>query len=90
MVLAQETKVVEILKRAKKFQSGEGVSAFESESNVREEVNRRTHKAGYTDRDGQPKVSRNNSAGNGDVYRSYDRKKYAENYDRIFRKPKNA
>ena len=47
---------MEILKRAKQFQSGEGVSAFESETNVREEVNRRTHKAGYTDRDGQPRT----------------------------------
>jgi len=57
---------LEILKRAKEFQSGEGVSAFESEANVREEVNRRTHKAGYTDRDGQPKTSRQTSYGKGD------------------------
>ena len=33
---------------------GEIVSPTESQSNVKEEVNRRTHKAGYTDRDGQP------------------------------------
>jgi len=46
---------LEILKRAREFQSGEGISAFESESNVREEVNRRSFKAGYTDRDGQPR-----------------------------------
>lgn len=39
---------MEILKRAKGFQSGEGVSAFESEANVREEVDRRSAKAGYT------------------------------------------
>ena len=45
---------MEILKRAKSFQSGEGVSAFESEANVREEVNRRSHKAGYTTREGNP------------------------------------
>lgn len=45
---------MEILKRAKGFQSGEGVSAFESEANVREEVNRRTCKAGYTNREGGP------------------------------------
>ena len=62
------------------------VPASESESSIKEEVNRRTCKAGYTDRDGQPKVSRSNGAGKGDVPRPYDRKKYAENYDRIFRK----
>ncbi len=45
---------MEILKRAKGFQSGEGVSAFESESNVKEEVTRRAHKAGYCTRDGNP------------------------------------
>ena len=45
---------MEILKRAKGFQSGEGVSFLESESNVREEVNRRSAKAGYTTRDGNP------------------------------------
>ncbi len=77
---------MEILKRAKEFQSGEGVSVFESEANVREEVNRRSYKAGYTDRDGQQMISRNNGVGKGDVPRPYDRKKYGENYDRIFRK----
>ena len=66
------------------------VPATESESSIKEEVNRRTYKAGYTDRDGQPKRSRNNGAGKGDVPRKCDYKKYAENYDRIFRKPKNA
>ena len=45
---------MEILKRARGFQSGEGVSFLESESNVREEVNRRSCKAGYTTRDGNP------------------------------------
>ena len=48
MALVKETKVLEILKRAREFQSGEGVSAFESEANVREEVLRRSAKAGYT------------------------------------------
>ena len=43
-----EDNVLEILKRAREFQSGEGVSAFESEANVREEVDRRSAKAGYT------------------------------------------
>ncbi len=75
---------MEILKRAKQFQSGEGISAFESEANVKEEVNRRTFKAGYTDRDGQPRISRNSGAGKGDVPRPCNMKKYRENYARIF------
>lgn len=45
---------MEILKRAKGFQSGEGVSAFESEANVKEEVMRRSAKAGYTTKNGEP------------------------------------
>lgn len=45
---------MQILKRAKNSEL-EIVSASESEVNVREEVNRRTCKAGYTDRDGQMK-----------------------------------
>jgi hypothetical protein len=54
MVLVTETEVLEILKRAKGFQSGEGVSAFESESNVREEVIRRGYKAGHCNSQGGP------------------------------------
>ena len=54
MVLAKEIKVLEILKRAKGFQSGEGVSFLESEANVREEVIRRSCKAGYTNSEGGP------------------------------------
>ena len=72
---------MQIINRAKGFQSGEGISVFESESNVREEVNRRSCKAGYTDRDGQPI---NNGAGKGDVPRPCNMKKYRENYERIF------
>ena len=72
---------MEILKRAKGFQSGEGISAFESESNVKEEVNRRSYKAGYTDRDGQPR-----GAGKGDAPRPVNKRRYDENYDRIFKK----
>ena len=74
---------MEILKRAK-GDSGEVVPWNESESNLKEEVNRRSHKAGYTDRDGQPKGSRNNGAGKGDVPRPCDMNKYRENYARIF------
>lgn len=75
---------MEILKRAKGFQSGEGVSFTESESNVREEVNRRTFKAGYTDRDGQPKTTRVTSYSKGDSRRPENLKKYRENYVKIF------
>lgn len=74
---------MQILKRAKNSEL-EIVSASESEVNVREEVNRRTCKAGYTDRDGQPKVSRNNSAGKGDVCRPMNKKLYDQNYERAF------
>ncbi len=56
----------------------------ESESNLKDEVNRRTCKAGYTDSDGQPKISRNNSAGKGDVARPTNKKLYDQNYQRIF------
>ena len=56
----------------------------ESESNIKDEVNRRTYKAGYTDRDGQPKISRNNGAGKGDVQRPTNKKLYDQNYEKIF------
>ncbi len=45
---------MQILKRAKNAEM-DIVSVTESESNIRDEVNRRTWKAGHTDRDGQPK-----------------------------------
>jgi len=57
----------------------------ESEKNVREEVNKRTHRAGYTDRDGQPKTSRATSYGKGDSFRPVNKKLYDENYRRIFK-----
>ncbi len=72
---------MEILKRAKGFQSGEGVSVFESESNVREEVIRRGVKAGRCNSDGSP-----TGAGKGDTRRPCNMEKYRENYDKIFRK----
>jgi len=74
---------LEILKRAK-GDSGEVVPWNESESNLKEEVNRRSHKAGYTDRDGQPIISRSNGAGKGDVARACNKKQYDRNYERIF------
>lgn len=52
MALASETYVLEIIKRAKS--GGEIVDWNEGEANVREEVNRRTCKAGYTNREGEP------------------------------------
>lgn len=67
---------MEILKRTK---GAEVVPSTESESNVKEEVNRRTHKAGYTDRDGQPLT-----AGKGDSFRPVNKKRYDENYARIY------
>ena len=73
---------MEILKRAKS--GGEVIDWNESESNVQEEVNRRTHKAGYTDRDGQPKVSRATDYGKGDSPRPINKRKYDENYIKIF------
>ena len=75
---------MQILKRAKNAEM-DIVSVTESESVVRDEVNRRTHKAGYTDRDGQPKISRNNGAGKGDVPRPCNMKRYKENYVKIFK-----
>ena len=45
---------MQILKRARNAEM-DIISAAEPEGNVREEVNRRTWKAGHTDRDGQPK-----------------------------------
>ena len=73
---------MEILKRVKA--PIEIVPATESESNIKDEVNRRTCKAGYTDRDGQAKISRNDGAGKGDVPRPCNMKQYRENYVKIF------
>lgn len=64
----------------------EVIPAGESQSSVKDEVNRRTHKAGYTDRDGQPKISRQTGNGKGDTCRPMNKKLYDENYDRIFKK----
>ena len=68
---------LQILKRAKG--GGERVNWNESENNVREEVNKRTCKAGHTNKEGGPV-----GAGKGDVYRPVNKKKYDENYDKIF------
>ena len=47
----------------------------------REEVNRRTFKAGYTDHDGSPRESR---AGKGDMFRPVNKELYDRNYEKIF------
>ena len=73
---------MEILKRAR--EGGEIVPRAESQKNIEEEVHRRTHKAGYTDRDGQPKISRQTAYSKGDAFRPMNKKKYDENYVRIF------
>ena len=68
---------MEILKRARHFQSGEGVSFLESESNVREEAIRRGVKAGTCNSEGGPVKS--------DKIRSMPAtKRYRENYVKIF------
>ena len=72
---------MEILKRAKGFESGDGVSFLESAESVKEEAIRRGVKAGHCNRDGTP-----TGAGKGDAYRPVNKKKYDENYDKIFNK----
>ena len=47
-----------------------------SEKDLRDEVNHRTHRAGYTDRDGQPMVR-------GGIRSRWSRR-YAKQYDRVF------
>ncbi len=74
---------MEILKKATEFQSGEGVAWNESEANVREEVLRRSHKAGYTEKDG---TIIQTGAGKGSRSRIVDTKKFQINYDRVFGK----
>ncbi len=69
-----------------KGNDGETIAWNESEANVKEEVNRRSHKAGYTDRDGQQRTSRTTSYSKGDTYRPVNKKKYDENYEKIFGK----
>ena len=84
MVLAQEVEVLEILKRAREFQSGEGIPWNANEADVRQEINQRTYKAGYTDRDGRPKVSRQTNYSKGDSRRPGNSQMYRENYVKIF------
>lgn len=66
---------MEIMKRAKS--GGEVVAWNEKEDNVRDEVNRRAHKAGYTNREGGPPAT-------GRIISKPANDKYRENYVRIF------
>jgi hypothetical protein len=74
--------ILEILKRAK-GDSGEGIPWNADPKDVRQEINHRTWKAGYTDRDGIPRPDRGD--GKGDWERPIDKKKYRENYVKIFK-----
>lgn len=67
---------MQILKRAK-GESGETVAWNESEANVREEVNRRTCKAGYTNREGGPPAT-------GRIIMKPANEQYRKEYRRIF------
>ena len=76
---------MEILKRAKGMSDGEMTSwGHKPPSGLQDELNHRTHKAGYTDSDGQKIVSRSSGAGKGDVPRPVNKKLYDRNYERIF------
>jgi hypothetical protein len=48
-----------------------------SDSDVRDEVNRRTHRAGYTDRDGQPMIRR-------EIVSQPATEAYRAGWDRVF------
>ncbi len=56
---------MEIIKRANGVNDGETVKWTANENDLRDEVNRRTYKAGYTDRDGQQMVRSIMSCGYG-------------------------
>jgi hypothetical protein len=76
---------LEILKRARGVNDGELTSYGRPTTALKDEVNLRTYKAGYTDRDGQPKISRNSkAAGKGDVPRPVNKKKYNDGYRKAF------
>jgi hypothetical protein len=68
---------MEILKRAKSDNDGDLVPFNADEKDVREEVNRRTYKAGLTNRDGGPPVT-------GNIRSMPANDKYRENYVKIF------
>lgn len=70
---------MEILKRARGHSDGDVLPFNADKKDIQEELNRRTYKAGYTNSHGGPV-----SSGKGDTYRPVNKKKYDENYKRIF------
>lgn len=74
----QEVAVLEILKRATGAGDGERASwGYNPPSGLQDELNLRTHKAGYTDRDGQPKKRL------AEIVSMPATDKYRENYSKI-------
>jgi len=63
----------------------ETISPSESAKNIKEESIKRSYKAGYTDSDGQPMISRKlKAAGKGDVPRYVNKEIYDRNYEIAF------
>ena len=68
---------MEILKRAKGMNDGEMASwGNKPPAGLQDELNHRTHKAGYTDSDGQPRTSRQTDYSKGDSRRPCNINKY--------------
>lgn len=67
---------MQIIERAR-GESGEIIDWNESENNIREEVNKRTCKAGYTNSEGGPPAT-------GKIVSMPANDKYRENYVKIF------
>ena len=55
------------------------VPVTESESSIKDEINKRTCKAGYTDSDGQPKIRM------AEIVSKSPSEKYRKNYVKIFK-----
>ena len=81
-LLVRKAYVLEILKRARGPCDGD-ITSF-NEPVPQDEINSRTYKAGYTDRDGQPRTSRMTSYSKGDGRRPVDPVKYDKNAKRLF------
>ena len=83
----EEVNVLEILKRARGASDGELTSwGHNPPAGLQDELNQRTFKAGYTDREGHQKISRKTKAtsGKGDWCRPMDNNKYRKNYEIAF------
>ena len=75
---------MEIITRKHHGDTGELVPFNVKSEDLQDEVNSRTHKAGHTNRQGERLWSNKIWSGKTDRYRSVDKKKYDENYERIF------